>query len=78
MSDEKPRRTTVSELAKMLVEGRRVAATPHVMVKMVKPGELQFEVETVPDVPDDVIDGMTEQVLRQAARIMRESANGAK
>ena len=71
------RRTTVSELAKMLAERKANAVTPRVMVKMVKQGELQFELETVPDLPDDVFERMLSQALTGARTILAASNGGS-
>ena len=71
-TDDKPRRTTVSELAKLLAE-RRTAATPRVMLKMVKPGEMQFELEVTDTLTREALLSMTQDALDAAALILSES-----
>ena len=76
MSDEKPKRTTVSELAKTLAE-RRSAATAYVNVKVSAQGAMQPDVNVTPDTTEADIDRMTGLAMRSVAAIMAES-NGAK
>ena len=76
MTDEKPKRTTVSELAKTLAE-RRSAATAYVNVKVSAQGAMQPDVNVTPDTTEADIDRMTELAMRSVAAIMAES-NGAK
>jgi hypothetical protein len=75
-AEQKPRRTTVSELAKLLAEGRKVAREPGLTFKMVKPGELQFELDVTPDLERAVLDRMIDDGLHAVVRILSEAANG--
>ena len=69
---EKPKRTSVSELAKLMAE-RRVSATPSVSIKMGAGGLVVPDVTVTPDCDDAVLDRMVTQALGAFTRILREA-----
>ena len=75
MSEDTPKRMTVSRLAEIMAE-RRSAANAYVNIKGSAQGVAQPDVNITPDTTEADVDRMTEYALKAFARIIDET-NGA-
>lgn len=64
------------ELARLLAEGKKQAASPLVNFKMVKQGELQFDFTITPELTQAELFRMIDDGLAGSERILKAATNG--